>query len=65
MVAQLADKAEKIKQMEESMVKKEEFRRISLEVQDKEFQKKVDKLMTDTKEKLDYLQQLKANEIQC
>ena len=64
-MAQLADKAEKIKQMEESMVKKEEFRRISLEVQDKEFQKKVDKLMTDTKEKLDYLQQLKANEIQC
>lgn len=62
---QVEERNIKIKQLEDAIAKKDDFRRVSMDLQAKDYQTKIDKLMKETKDKLEYLQVLKQNEIEC
>jgi hypothetical protein len=51
--------------LEEQLVVKDDFRRVTLELQEKEHQQRMDKLLSETRDKLECIQSLKNNEIEC
>ncbi|CDW83131.1 UNKNOWN [Stylonychia lemnae] len=62
---QITEKNLKIKQLEESLLRKDEQRRQLLDLKEQDHQGKLAKLLQETKDKLDQLQNLKQTELEC
>lgn len=56
---------QKNRTLEEQLVVKDDFRRVTLELQEKEHQQRMDRLLCETRDKLECIQSLKANELEC